>query len=66
MTDLNLPSPAEMMRQNQELKKRFEATAESISLQAKLLRSAYESLLDTGFTPLEALEIVKARGWGLS
>ncbi len=56
-------TPQDIRRSLDESKKIFEPFVESIHLQAKYVRAAYEGLLNTGFTDKEALEIVKARGY---
>lgn len=65
MESPEMPSPQAMMRETEELKKRFEAISESITMGAKMIRVAFENLVKAGFTEPQALEIVKARGWSL-
>ena len=62
----DLPTPNEIMRQNADMKKVFEPFVETLGMQAKVLRAVYEALVREGFTPAQALEIVKARGYDLS
>lgn len=40
----------------------FEQMVEAIGIQSKLYRSSFESLVKEGFSELQALEILKARG----
>lgn len=60
--DNSMPSPQDLMRNAQSLRERSEALIESNRVMAKLMKATFDGLVDEGFTPSEALEIVKARG----
>jgi len=55
-------TPQEMMADVNKARRYMEATAEGTMIFAKMMRVCYESLIDSGFSESQALEITKARG----
>ena len=52
----------EMMEGVKQMKLFFEPMSEQIAAAAKFMKACYDSLVEAGFTPQEALQITKARG----